>query len=72
MNSRVRACALPVILAVAAMPAATAATAALDRQFQQTVKPFVTQYCIGCHSGQTPAAQFGPKAYTSMDMVTRD
>jgi hypothetical protein len=63
--------ALPVILAVAALPAA-GATPALDRQFEQTVKPFVTKYCIGCHSGQMPAAQFDLKAYTSMDMVTRD
>src|SRR5580658_888684 len=63
--------AFPVIFAIAAMPAG-AATSALDRQFQQTVKPFVTQYCIGCHSGQTPAAQFDLKAYTTMDMVARD
>jgi len=64
--------ALPVILAVAAIPAATAATPALERQFEQTVKPFVAQYCIGCHSGQTPAAQFDLKAYTTLEMVTRD
>jgi hypothetical protein len=62
---------LPVILAVAALPAA-GATPALDRQFEQTVKPFVTKYCIGCHSGQTPAAQFDLKAYTSMELVARD
>src|ERR1700689_3598492 len=64
--------ALPVIFAIAAIPAAVAATPALDRQFEQTVKPFVTQYCIGCHSGQTPAAQFDLKAYTTLEMVTRD
>ncbi len=63
--------AVPVMLAIAAIPAA-AVTPALDRQFEQTVRPFVTQYCIGCHSGPTPAAQFDLKAYTSMEMVTRD
>lgn len=63
--------ALPVVLALAAIPA-TAANPALDRQFEQTVRPFVTKYCIGCHSGQTPAAQFDIKSYTTMDMVTRD
>src|SRR5580693_6378465 len=63
--------ALPVIFAIAAIPAG-AATPALDRQFEQTVKPFVTQYCIGCHSGRTPAAQLDLKAYTTMEMVTRD
>jgi uncharacterized protein DUF1587 len=51
---------------------ARAATPALDRQFEQTVRPFVTKYCIGCHSGQTPAAQFDLKAYNTMEMVTRD
>jgi hypothetical protein len=64
--------AVPVILAIAALPAAGAATPALDRQFEQTVRPFVTKYCVGCHSGPTPAAQFDLKAYTSMDMVARD
>lgn len=65
--------ALPFVLAVAALPAAAASgTAALDRQFQQTVKPFVAKYCVGCHSGQTPAAQFDLKAYATLDAVTRD
>ena len=67
---RVRA--LSIILAIAAIPPASAAPAALDRQFEQTVKPFVTKYCIGCHSGQTPAAQFDLKAYDSLETVTRD
>ena len=64
--------ALPVVFAIAASPAQRAATPVLDRQFEQTVKPFVAKYCAGCHSGQTPAAQFDLKAYTTMDMVTRD
>ncbi len=62
--------ALLLLLAIEAMPAAPAP--ALDRQFDQTVRPFVTQYCIGCHSGKNPAAQFDLKAYTSMDSVTKD
>ncbi len=65
--------ALPVVLALAGIPAAGASnTAALDQQFEQTVKPFVAKYCVGCHSGQTPAAQFDLKSYTTLDMVTRD
>lgn len=62
---------LPVLLAVGAIPAAAAAPA-LDRQFEQTVRPFVTKYCIGCHSGKSPAAQLDLKSYTSMETVTRD
>ena len=60
------------ILAIAAMPAANAATSALERQFEQTVRPFITTYCAGCHSGKMAAAQFDLKAYTAVDMVTRD
>jgi hypothetical protein len=63
---------LPAMLVIVAVRACGADTAVLDRQFEQTVRPFVTKYCIGCHSGQTPAAQFDLKAYTSMDRVTRD
>src|SRR5580704_1103658 len=64
--------ALPVMLAMAAMSASGAATNTLDRQFQQTVRPFVEKYCFGCHSGQTPAAQFDIKAYDTIETVTRD
>jgi hypothetical protein len=64
--------ALPVVLAIGAFPAIAATPPALDRQFEQTVRPFVAKYCIGCHSGQTPAAQFDLKAYTTMDTVTHD
>jgi hypothetical protein len=48
------------------------ASPALDRQFDQTVRPFVAKYCLGCHSGQSAAAQFDLKAYTSLTTVTRD
>jgi hypothetical protein len=63
--------AFPVLLAIAALPA-DAAVPKLDTDFEQTVRPFVTKYCIGCHSGQNPAAQFDLKSYTTLDMVTRD
>jgi hypothetical protein len=51
---------------------AAASSPALDRQFELTVRPYVTKYCVGCHSGSKPAAQFDIKTYSSMDMVTRD
>ena len=35
------------MLAIAALPEADAATPALDRQFEQVVRPFVTKYCVG-------------------------
>src|SRR5580692_5544520 len=59
------------IIAIAG-PAARGATPALDQQFDQTVRPFIAKYCVGCHSGQTPAAQFDLKSYANLDMVTKD
>src|SRR5258708_838500 len=66
---------LPVLLTTLActvLPSAGAANAALQREFEQNVRPFLTKYCLGCHSGQTPAAQFDLKSYTNVDVVTRD
>jgi hypothetical protein len=60
------------MLALAALPAIGATAPKLDAEFEQTVRPFVAKYCIGCHSGQNPAAQFDLKSYTTLDMVTRD
>ncbi len=59
------------ILSILAIPA-SAATSALDRQFEQTVRPFVAKYCIGCHSGQNPAAQLDLKAYATTETVAHD
>ncbi len=61
--------AFPLLLAISA---AHAANLPLDRQFTQTVKPFVAQYCVGCHSGETPAAQFDLKAFSTLEAVNRD
>jgi hypothetical protein len=44
------------LLASAAFPAVGADTK-LERDFQQTVRPFLAKNCISCHSGQNPAAQ---------------
>ncbi len=60
------------MLAIAAMPAVGAPVSSLPQRFDQTVRPFVMQYCAGCHSGKMPAAQFDLKSYTSLDMVTED
>lgn len=62
----------PVALAIAALHAAGAPQPVLEKQFEQTVRPFVIKYCAGCHSGQTPAAQLDLKSYTSMETVTAD
>jgi hypothetical protein len=51
---------------------AAAVSPVLDRQFNETVRPFVTKYCVGCHSGEMPAAALDLKSYSSMDAVIRD
>jgi hypothetical protein len=44
----------------------------VERRFNQTVRPFLTQYCMGCHGTATPAAQFDMRPYSSMDKVLDD
>src|SRR3569833_1106383 len=53
-------------------PAASLPTQNLQAQFDGTVKPFVGKYCVGCHSGAQPTAQFDLKSYTSLDQVKED
>ena len=60
------------VLTLAAISACQAATPALERQFEKTVRPFVATYCARCHSGPSPAAQFDLKSYTALGMVTHD
>src|SRR5215831_11477137 len=53
-------------------PAATPTDAELDRGFTQTVRPFLTTYCVACHSGTQPAAQLDLRAYPNVAAVTAD
>ena len=52
--------------------AAHAANPVLERQFQQTVRPFLTKHCIGCHSGSAPASQLDLKPYSTVESVVND
>jgi mono/diheme cytochrome c family protein len=51
---------------------ATAAPAALDRQFAETVKPFVRSYCVSCHGGEKPKGGLDLTRYEGLDDVVRD
>ena len=44
----------------------------LERQFTANVRPFLDSYCIACHGGTNPAAQFDLRPYTDLESVTRD
>src|SRR5260221_6481353 len=52
--------------------AAEPADSTLERGFTQTVRPFLARYCIGCHGGSTPAAQFDLRPYSALAEVVRD
>jgi hypothetical protein len=52
--------------------AANPTDADLARRFNQTVRPFVTTYCAGCHSGPSPAASFDLQHYTTLESVVAD
>ena len=60
------------VFAIPLMSAAEAGNSDLERGFSRTVKPFLTRYCIGCHGGDAPAAQFDLKPYSSLAAVVRD
>src|SRR5579863_1481532 len=44
----------------------------VEQQFDQTVRPFVATYCVACHGGPNPAAQFDLRQYLSVADVVRD
>jgi hypothetical protein len=66
---------LPFIALLAIAPFWTSGAFAaedLQKQFDSNVKPFVGKYCVACHSGTQPTAQFDLKSYTSVDQVKED
>ena len=51
---------------------AEVANPVLERGFTQTVRPFVNQYCVGCHSGTMPSAQLDLKSFRTLSSVVQD
>ena len=60
------------LLACVTTSAFAADTPDLQAQFDTTVKPFVGKYCVACHSGAQPTAQFDLKSYTTVDQVKEE
>jgi len=63
---------LVVILLACVSTSAFADSPQLQKQMDETVKPFVGKYCTGCHSGAQPTAQFDLKSYATVDQVKED
>jgi len=61
-----------VALAVPISFAADAAGPEIERQFAETVRPFLAAYCLSCHGGANPAAQFDLRQYSSAGDAVRD
>lgn len=59
------------LLAMAAT-SAQGASPELIREYEQTVTPFVSQYCVACHGGASPAAKFDMTVYPTVDSVVAD
>jgi hypothetical protein len=45
---------------------------ALERTFTETVRPFLTSYCIGCHTGEHAPAQLDLHKYLDVQSVAAD
>ena len=52
--------------------AADSVNSDLEHRFTQNVRPFLASYCVGCHGGATPAAQFDLRPYSTMAAVIQD
>jgi len=57
---------------IAAPPAPPQADATVERQFTETVRPFLDTYCTSCHGGAKPAAQLDLRQYSSTASVVQD
>jgi hypothetical protein len=51
---------------------APASDRALEREFAQTVRPFVQEYCADCHSGPQPEAQLDLTSFAALSSVLED
>jgi hypothetical protein len=60
------------LVSIAPLRSAGAPGDTLDRQFQDTIRPFLTTYCVGCHGTSAPAAQFDMRPYSTIDAVIAD
>jgi mono/diheme cytochrome c family protein len=59
------------IFDVACVSAATDA-AQLEKQFQDSVAPFLKSYCLDCHGGDDPAAKLDLSGYLSADQIAKE
>ena len=61
-----------IIIALFAIPSAEAASPVAGAELLPDSPALYHPYCIGCHSGDAPAAQFDLRAYSTVEAVVRD
>src|SRR5687767_8774302 len=66
-----RAVSWALVTAALTATAARAADAPLERQFTETVRPFLATYCVACHGKEKPKAQLDLSAFTDLRSVLR-
>ena len=45
---------------------------ALESKFDERIRPFLSTYCVGCHGGKSPEAEFDMTAFTTMPALLKD
>ncbi len=55
-----------------AMNAAQSPEADLEREYSATVEPFLTTYCVSCHTGDKASAQLDLRQYSTAAAVVQD
>src|SRR3954463_15657910 len=72
MIARTRLASKLFLLVASACAVSAASEAALERDFNGTVKPFVATYCVSCHGADDPEAELNLSSFTSLNGVVAD
>jgi hypothetical protein len=72
VTTRATSASVVLLLTLLDASAAERATPDLAGGFDKTVRPFVANYCVRCHSRPDPVADFDLTVYERLDAVTRD
>lgn len=52
--------------------AADSQSAALETKFDEKIRPFLKAYCVDCHGGKKPEAEFDVSAITTLSALLKD
>lgn len=63
------ACSLSLVICLSDANAAPLSLEKSEKQFQSQVKPFITKYCLDCHTGAEAEAGLGLEKYQSRDSI---